>query len=165
MTGYVVSSEIVFWTGSTKHSPVRNAESPSESRRLQEQELKRITDPVPVATKPNAPFSEPKKQASGCKPHQVTSIQLASLVWNSDMHCIFEIVEDHLIIPFIAMDVELTSPWLMTLHFKLHEIKHEFFVRATYQGMYPRITHPHYVSMRRMSQHSQWEDGAGLSLF
>ena len=115
MTGYVLSSEIVFWTGSTKHSLVRNAESPSESRRLHEQELKRITDPVPVATKPNAPFSEPKKQASGCKPHQVTSIQLASLVWNSDMHCIFEIVEDHLIIPFIAMDVELTSPWLMTL--------------------------------------------------
>ena len=44
--------------------------------RLHERELKRITDPIPAS---NAPFSEAKKQASGCKPHQDTSIELASL--------------------------------------------------------------------------------------
>ena len=59
---------------------------------------------------PNAPFSEAKKQASGCKPHQVTSMERASLKWNSEMHCIFDIVEHHPISPHIAMAVALNSP-------------------------------------------------------
>ena len=36
------------------------------------EKLKRNTDPIPAV--PNAPLSEAKKQASGCKPHQVTSM-------------------------------------------------------------------------------------------
>ena len=42
---------------------------------------------------PNAPFSGAEKQASGCKPHQVTSMEFASLIRNSEMPCIFDIVE------------------------------------------------------------------------
>ena len=30
---------------------------------------------------------------SACKPHQLESMELASLIWNSEMHCIFAIAE------------------------------------------------------------------------
>jgi hypothetical protein len=76
---------------------------------LHEQELMRITDPMPAATKRTFP-SEAKKQASGCKHHQVTSMELVSLIWNSEMHCIFDIAEHHPISPLTTMVVELNSP-------------------------------------------------------
>ena len=36
---------------------------------------------------------KPRNKASDCKPHQVTSMEHASLVWNSEMHCIFDIIQ------------------------------------------------------------------------
>ena len=59
-----------------------------------------------------APFSEAKNQASGCKSHRVKSMELASLKWNSEMHCIFDIAEHLPISPPIAIVVELNSPEL-----------------------------------------------------
>ena len=61
---------------------------------------------------PNASFSEAKKQANGCKPHQVTTMELASPIWNLDMHCIFDTVESHPTFPLTAMVVVLNSPQL-----------------------------------------------------
>jgi hypothetical protein len=59
---------------------------------------------------PNAQFSEAKKQASGCKPHQLPSMELGFLIWNSEMPCIFDFVKHHPISPLIAMVVKLNSP-------------------------------------------------------
>ena len=46
-------------------------------------------------------------------------------------------------------------------NFQLHEVKDEHGNCKSRTSMHPRITHPH----GQMSQHPQWEDGAGLSLF
>ena len=50
---------------------------------LHEQELKRIIDPILAATKRT--ILRTKKRASGCKSHQIASMELASLIRNSAM--------------------------------------------------------------------------------
>jgi hypothetical protein len=42
-------------------------------------------------------------------------MELASLIWNSEVHCIFDNAEHHPISPLIAMVVELNSPYLLAL--------------------------------------------------
>ena len=64
---------------------------------------------------PNAPFSEAKKRASG---RNDTSMELASLILNSEMHCIFDIVEHHPTSSLFAMVGELNSTLLMALSAK-----------------------------------------------
>ena len=79
---------------------------------LYEPELKCITDPIQAAIK--CTILRSQKQASGCKPHPVTLMELASLIWTLEMHCIFDIVEHHTIPPLTAMVVDLSSTQLMT---------------------------------------------------
>ena len=78
---------------------------------LHEQELKRFTDPISAATKRTILRSQETGQwLQLCKPYQVSSMKLASLIWNSEIHFIFDIVVHHPISPLIAMVVELNSP-------------------------------------------------------
>ena len=40
---------------------------------------------IPYQQQPNAPFLQANEQASGCKPHQVTSMEFGSQIWNSEI--------------------------------------------------------------------------------
>ena len=80
---------------------------------LHEQELKRITDRIPAATNRTILVSQETGKWMQTPPSFDTSMELASLIWNSEMHCIIDCVEHNAISPLIAMVVELNFPSLM----------------------------------------------------
>ena len=67
---------------------------------LEEQELKRITDPIPVATKRTILRIQETGMWLQTAPSYDTSMELASLIRNLEMHCISDIVKHHPIVSY-----------------------------------------------------------------
>ena len=62
---------------------------------LHEQELKHITGPIPAPAKRTILRSQETGKLLQTPPRYDTSMELAALIWNSEMHCIYAIVEHH----------------------------------------------------------------------
>ena len=96
------------------------AKSPIRTSRdsLHEQEPKRITDPIPAATKRTILGSqETDKWLQSPRQWNVVS-----LIWKSEMYCIFDIAEHHPITALIAMVAEINSPLLIALNARMNSM-------------------------------------------
>ena len=60
---------------------------------LHDHELKRLTDPIPAATKRTIVKSHETGKWLQAPPSYDTSMELAYLIWNSEMHVIFDITQ------------------------------------------------------------------------
>ena len=130
--------------------------------------------PMPYHQQPNAIFSEAKKWL------QPTSMEVASLTWNSERHCIFP----HLHVlwwlwsksiyssrPWVQeRRISHPSPWQNQVCGSSHIPKLQTswsqgwtlqLYKASHTSIHPRITHPHYEPNESTSPVGKWRSVPG----